>query len=56
TVRPQRLYLNIEVTTLKDLHKLLGTINRVRPYLDIATQQQKNLFDLLKGDPDLTSL
>ena len=27
----------------------------MRPYLGIATQQLKNLFDFLKGDPDLTS-
>ncbi|NXL27764.1 POK8 protein, partial [Glaucidium brasilianum] len=38
------------------LQKLLGTIKWVQPYLRITTQQLKNPFDLLKGDPDLTFL
>ncbi|NXX87362.1 POK8 protein, partial [Urocolius indicus] len=55
TVWPHRLCLDIEVTTLNDLQNLLGMINWVQPYLGIATQQLKYLFDLLKEDPDLTS-
>ncbi|NWZ03866.1 POK18 protein, partial [Loxia curvirostra] len=33
----------------------LGTINWLRPYLGLTTQQFVPLFNLLKGDPDLTS-
>ncbi|NWW58634.1 POK19 protein, partial [Ifrita kowaldi] len=34
--------------------KLLGTINRLRPYLGLTTPQLAPLFHL-NGDPDLTS-
>ena len=42
------------VHMLNDLQKLLGTIDWLRPYLDIATQELHRLFQLLKGDPNLT--
>ncbi|NWZ46568.1 POK11 protein, partial [Haliaeetus albicilla] len=35
--------------------KLLGTINWVRPMLGITSEELSNLFNVLKGDPDLTS-
>ncbi|NWH44184.1 POK10 protein, partial [Fregata magnificens] len=37
------------------LQRLLGTINWVRPLLRITTQDLTPLFDLLKGNPLLTS-
>ena len=38
------------------LQKLLGDINWIRPSLGIANYQLNNLFNTLKGDPDLNSL
>ena len=37
------------------LQKLLGDINWIRPSLGIANYQLNNLFNTLKGDPDLNS-
>ncbi|NXL54040.1 POK18 protein, partial [Podilymbus podiceps] len=36
------------------LQKLLETLNGVRPLLGLTTQELHPLFQLLKGDPDLT--
>ncbi|XP_037228518.1 LOW QUALITY PROTEIN: peroxiredoxin-4-like [Falco biarmicus] len=55
TLEPQSIQLPVNVRTLNDLQKLLGTINWVRPYLGLKTDQLKPLFDLLKGDTDLMS-
>ena len=38
------------------LQKLLRDINWIRPSLGIANYQLNNLFNTLKGDPDLNSL
>ncbi|NXI47198.1 POK18 protein, partial [Galbula dea] len=35
--------------------KLLGNINWVRPYLGLTMAQLAPLFEILKGNPDLTS-
>lgn len=43
------------VPTLNDLQKFLKTINWVRPLLGITTEQLYPLFQLLKGNPELTS-
>ncbi|NXI53425.1 POK19 protein, partial [Chloroceryle aenea] len=37
------------------LQKLLGTINWLRPYLGITTQDLAPLFQALRGIPDLRS-
>ncbi|NXJ09656.1 POK19 protein, partial [Odontophorus gujanensis] len=56
TIRPQILIIVLHMQTLHDLQKLLGTINWLRPLSGITTQQLHSLFQLLKGDPDLTSI
>ena len=48
----QSIQLQVNVRTLNDLQKLLGTINWVRPYLGLRTDQLKPPFDLLKGVTD----
>ena len=40
---------------MNDFQKLLGDINWIRPSLGIANYQLTNLFNTLKGDPDLNS-
>ena len=42
-------------STLNDFQKLLGDINWIRHSLDIANYQLNNLFNTLKGDPDLNN-
>ena len=44
-----------KLSTLNDFQKLLGDINWFRPSLGIANYQLNNLFNTLKGDPDLNS-
>ena len=44
-----------KLSTLNDFQKLLGDINWIRPSLGIANYQLNNLFNTLKGDPDLNS-
>ena len=44
-----------KLSTLNDFQKLLGDINLIRASLDIANYQLNNLFNTLKGDPDLNS-
>ncbi|KFW86776.1 hypothetical protein N305_08804, partial [Manacus vitellinus] len=41
--------------TLNDLQKLLGAINWIRPVLGITTGDLHPLFELLRGDADLSS-
>ncbi|NXK01095.1 POK18 protein, partial [Corythaixoides concolor] len=53
---PQNIRVVANVNTLNDLQKLLGSINWVRPLLGINTEELSPLFNLLKGDPDLTSV
>ncbi|KFO62033.1 hypothetical protein N302_09454, partial [Corvus brachyrhynchos] len=55
TVTPQPVTLKINIRTLNDLQKLLGTINWIRPLMGITTEELSPLFQLLKGDPDLSS-
>jgi len=55
TNQPQILKIVPHVQTLSVLQKLLGTTNWLRPLLGITTQELYPLFQLLKGDPDLTS-
>ncbi|KAJ7428143.1 endogenous retrovirus group K member 18 Pol protein-like protein [Pitangus sulphuratus] len=52
---PQNITIRKTVKTLHDLQKLLGAINWIRPVLGISTDDLSPLFDLLKGDADLSS-
>ncbi|NXW81502.1 POK25 protein, partial [Alopecoenas beccarii] len=54
-IKPQSLTINNDVEMLNDLQKLIGTINWVRLILGISNHELQHLFNLLKGDPDLTS-
>lgn len=55
TIQPQPIQFSTKLENLNDAQKLLGTINWVRPYLGVNSSQLALLFDLLKGDPELTS-
>ena len=44
-----------KLSTLNDFQNILGDINWIRPSLNIANCQLTNLFNTLKGDPDLNS-
>jgi len=56
-ITPQLTQIHIDkLSTLNDFQKLLGDINCIRPSLSIAIYQLNNLFNTLKGDPDLNSL
>ncbi|NXC16756.1 POK11 protein, partial [Corythaeola cristata] len=48
--------LRSNANTSNDLQKLLRSINFVRPLLGITTEELSPSFNLLKGDPDLTSV
>ena len=55
-ITPQLTQIHTDkVSTLNDFQKLLGDINWIRPSLGIANYQLNNLFNTLKGDPDLNS-
>lgn len=54
--KPVKLHIKYpNVSTLNDLQKLLGDINWIRPFLRIPNATLQPLFDVLKGDPSLTS-
>ncbi|NXE14721.1 PO113 protein, partial [Lophotis ruficrista] len=55
TIAPQRLKTHQTGFTLNNLQKLLGTINWIRLVLGLSTEMLSPLFQMLKGDPDLTS-
>lgn len=52
TIQPQGIQLPTK--TQNDAQKLLGTINYVRPHRGLTYSESAPLFDLLKGDPELT--
>jgi hypothetical protein len=55
-VFPQKIVIcRDNLKTLNDFQKLLGNINRLRPYLKLTTGELKPLFDILKGSSDPTS-
>lgn len=55
-IRPQKIEIRCDhLKTLNDFQKLLGDINWLRPFLKIPTAELKPLFDILEGDPQLTS-
>uniref|UniRef100_A0A8C0UHM9 Uncharacterized protein n=1 Tax=Cyanistes caeruleus TaxID=156563 RepID=A0A8C0UHM9_CYACU len=55
TVVPQKLAINSNPKTLADLHSLCGTLNWVRPWLGLSTEDLAPLFTLLKGEKELSS-
>ena len=56
-ITPQLTQIRVDkLSTLNNFQKLLDDINWIRPSLDIANYQLTNLFNILKGDPDLNSL
>ncbi|KFO64776.1 hypothetical protein N302_08945, partial [Corvus brachyrhynchos] len=56
SIRPQKIQLRTEINTLQDLQQLLGEINWVRATLGITNDELVPVFDLLRGDCDITSL
>ena len=55
-ITPQLTQIRADkLSTVNDFQKLLGDINWIRPSLGIANYQLNNLFNTLKGDPDLNS-
>ena len=55
-ITPQLTQIRTDkLSTLNDFQKLLGNINWIRPSLDIANYQLTNLFNTLRGDPNLNS-
>ena len=56
-ITPQLTQIRVDkLSTLNNFQKLLDDINWIRPSLDIANYKLTNLFNILKGDPDLNSL
>ncbi|NWI42067.1 POK19 protein, partial [Picathartes gymnocephalus] len=49
------IQLRTNVNNLQDLQQLLGEINWIRPVLGIANDELAPLFDLLRGDCNITS-
>ncbi|XP_074389126.1 uncharacterized protein LOC141727132 [Zonotrichia albicollis] len=49
TIVPQKLAIRTKVQTLADVHQLCGSLNWVRPWLGISTEDLAPLFNLLKG-------
>ncbi|NXE44146.1 POK25 protein, partial [Ptilorrhoa leucosticta] len=49
------IQLRIKIHALQDLQQLLGEINWIRSTLDITNDELAPVFDLLKGDCDITS-
>ena len=55
-ITPQLTQICVDkLSTLTDFQKLLGDINWIRHSLGTANYQLTNLFNTLKGDPDLNS-
>ncbi|XP_063008245.1 uncharacterized protein LOC134416013 [Melospiza melodia melodia] len=55
TIVPQKLAIRTKVQTLADVHQLCGSLNWVRPWLGIPTEDLAPLFNLLKGGEGLSS-
>lgn len=55
-IMPQKVEIRRDhLHTLNDFQKLLGDINWLRPFLKIPTIELKPLFEILEGDPHITS-
>ncbi|NXB50386.1 POK8 protein, partial [Leucopsar rothschildi] len=55
TIVLQKLAINNNPKTLADLHQLCGSLNWVRPWLGLTTEDLAPLFNLLKGGDELDS-
>ncbi|NXV62709.1 POK18 protein, partial [Molothrus ater] len=55
TIVPQKLAIVTTIKTLADVHQLCGSLNWVRPWLGIPTEDLAPLFNLLKGGEELSS-
>ncbi|RMC20176.1 hypothetical protein DUI87_01022 [Hirundo rustica rustica] len=55
TIVPQKLEIKAKIETLADVHQLCGTLNWVRPWLGLTTEDLAPLFNLLKGGEELSS-
>lgn len=55
-ISPQKLTIRTDnLVTLNDFQKLLGDINWIRPYLKLSNQDLRPLYDILRGDSQLSS-
>ncbi|RMB93661.1 hypothetical protein DUI87_29890 [Hirundo rustica rustica] len=55
TIVPQKLAIRTKVSSLADVHQLCGSLNWVRPWLGLNTNDLAPLFNLLKGGEELSS-
>ncbi|NXP39442.1 POK8 protein, partial [Leiothrix lutea] len=55
TIVPQKLEIECNLKTLADLHSLCGSLNWVRPWLDLTNEDLAPLFNLLNGERELVS-
>lgn len=55
TIVLQKLAFNHDPKTLVDLYSLCGTLQWVRPWLGLTTEDLASLFNLLKGGEELSS-
>ncbi|NXQ69426.1 POK11 protein, partial [Quiscalus mexicanus] len=55
TIVPQKLVIKTNVKTLADVRQLCGSLNWVRPWLGIATDNLAPLFNFWKGGEELSS-
>ncbi|RMC09673.1 hypothetical protein DUI87_13459 [Hirundo rustica rustica] len=56
TIVPQKLVVKNNIKTLADVQQLCGSLNWVRPWLGLTTEDLDPLFDHLKGGEELSSL
>ncbi|RMC18974.1 hypothetical protein DUI87_03573 [Hirundo rustica rustica] len=56
TIVPQKLVIKNNIRTLADAQQLCGSLNWVRPWLGLTTEDLDPLFNLLKGGEELSSL
>ncbi|RMC20661.1 hypothetical protein DUI87_01513 [Hirundo rustica rustica] len=55
TIVLQKLVVKNSIRTLADVQQLCGSLNWVRPWLGLTTEDQDPLFNLLKGGEELSS-
>ncbi|NXQ58121.1 POK7 protein, partial [Anthoscopus minutus] len=55
TIVQQKLEIKSDPKTLADLHSLCGSLNWLRPCLDLTNEDIDLLFNLLKGERELVS-
>ncbi|RMC19073.1 hypothetical protein DUI87_03677 [Hirundo rustica rustica] len=55
TIVPQKLVVKNNIKTLADVQQLCGSFNWVRPWLGLTTEDLDPLFNLLKGEEELSS-